>query len=177
MLVRAVDLHANLEVGRASMADYATAVVLAADRLPKPVSLCGWSMGGLVALLASQHMQPHSLVLMEPSAPAEIQGVHPEVDVLPGTFDPEEAYGPFPAEHRARVESSLARAERKRGISAPSVPCPSLVVYGREFPDERGRRVARLYGSTELSFSDADHWDLVSDVRVLRAIRRYLISR
>jgi len=54
LTVEAVDLQANLDVNRASMADYAGAVVTAAKRLPQPVSLCGWSMGGLVALQASR---------------------------------------------------------------------------------------------------------------------------
>jgi hypothetical protein len=48
-------------------------------------------------------------------------------------------YGSFPSDMRARPESLFARAERKRGISVPSLPCPSLVIYGDEFP--RGARL------------------------------------
>jgi len=174
IVVSAVDLQESLDVERASMADYADAVIAAARQLPGPVSLCGWSMGGLVALLVSQQLRPHSLVVIEPSAPAEIQGVHPEVELSLGGFDPEEVYGRFPAGQPVRVEASLARAERKRGISAPTIPCPSLVVYGREFPDKRGRAIARLYDADELDFPDLDHWALITDVRVPQTIARYL---
>lgn len=176
MLVRAVDLQENMDIEQAGMADYADAVVKAARQLPGPVSLCGWSMGGLVALLASRQLRPHSLVLIEPSPPAEIQGFHPGGELSAGSFDPEEVYGHFPAGQPARPESSLARAERKRGISVPSVPCPTLVVYGHEFTDERGRAIARLYGSDELHFPDLDHWGLITHARVPETIARYLTA-
>lgn len=172
--VRAVDLQAGVDVEGATMEAFAGVVIREARELPEPVCLCGWSMGGLVALLASQHLQPHRLVLIESSAPAEIQGLHPEANPMTGSFDPEQVYGRFPEGQLARAESSLARVERKRGISAPSVPCPTLVIYGREFPQERGRAIARLYGSEELSFPDLDHWGLILDSRVPEAIARYL---
>lgn len=174
MVVSAVDLQENLEIERAKMADYVSTVVEAMNKLPGPVALCGWSMGGLVALLASLESRPQSLVLIEPSAPAEIQGVHREVDLSPGSSDPEQVYGLFPAGQPARAESSLARSERKRGVSMPKVPCPTLVVYGHEFAEERGRAVARLYGSEGMHIPDLDHWSLVMDGQVPRAIARYL---
>lgn len=174
MVVRAVGLQENVNVDRAGMGDYARVVVEASRRLPSPASLCGWSMGGLVALMASQWVRPHALVLIEPSAPAEIQGIHPEVELVHGRFDPEEVYGRFPSGQKARLESSLARSERKRGISLPIVPCPTLVVYGHDFPDERGRAVARLYGSDEHHFPDLGHWGLITDERVPKAIACYL---
>jgi pimeloyl-ACP methyl ester carboxylesterase len=43
----AVDLHAGLDVARASMRDYADRVALAAEVLPRPLAVCAWSMGGL----------------------------------------------------------------------------------------------------------------------------------
>ncbi|MGH3005350.1 MAG: hypothetical protein ACRDOS_05515, partial [Gaiellaceae bacterium] len=67
-----------------------------------------------------------------------------------------------------------ARDERKRGLSVPSLPCPSLVVYGKDFPDERGARIAGLYGSDQLAFDDLDHWGLVLDQRVPEALARSL---
>lgn len=156
------------------MAGYADAVIEAARQVPSPVTLCGWSMGGLVALLAGRQLRLHSLVLIEPSPPAEIQGFRPGVDLSLGSFDPEEAYGRFPAGQPVRPESSLARAERKRGISIPAVRCPTLIVYGRVFPDERGRAIARLYDSDELDFPDLDHWGLITDDRVPRSIALYM---
>jgi pimeloyl-ACP methyl ester carboxylesterase len=164
--VAAVDLQAGIDVCAASMADYADAVVAAAAALPAPAALCGWSMGGLVALMAAERAGAARLVLLESSPPAEVQGYDGSTPIGPGTFDPEEAYGPFPPGMRARPESSLARAERRRGISVPRLPCPALVVSGDEFAQERGRALAQRYGSEELSFPGLDHWGLVLDERV-----------
>jgi diadenosine tetraphosphate (Ap4A) HIT family hydrolase len=171
-----VDLQEGLDVATASHADYATEVADAAAALPAPVSLCGWSMGGLVVLEAAERVRPHSVILLEPSPPAEVQGHNPDTEVGQGTFDPEAVYGRFPPGIRARSESARARAERKRGISVPSLSCASLVVYGDTFRDERGKAIARLYGSDELDFPGFDHWGLVSDVRVRAAIAEWLAS-
>lgn len=170
----AVDLHAGLEVANASMADFAAAVVRAASELPRPHALCGWSMGGLAALQAAERVRPHSVVLLESSAPGETQGFDGDVELTEGLFDPEQIYGPFPPGIRARPESLLARADRKRGISVPSLPCPSLVIVSAEFREERGRPIADLYGSDLVEFPDLDHWGLVRDRRVRRAIADWL---
>jgi pimeloyl-ACP methyl ester carboxylesterase len=156
------------------MADYAEAVIDSASSLASPLAVCGWSMGGLVVLQAAERLRPSNVVLLEPSPPAEIQGRHPDVSPVPGRFDPEHVYGRFPSGTRPRPESSLARDERRRGISVPSLPCPSLVVYGADFPDERGRLIGALYGSDALAFPDLDHWGLVLDPRVPRAVARWL---
>jgi pimeloyl-ACP methyl ester carboxylesterase len=172
--VGAVDLQEGLDVAGASMSDYAERVVAAARVLPQPVALCGWSMGGLVALQAAEHVRPHSVVLIEASPPAEVQGSDANVALAAGAFDPEETYGCFPHGMAARTESSLARAERKRGISVPRLPCPSLVIYGDEFREERGPPIAGLYGSDERDFPGLDHWALVRDARVRDAIAEFL---
>ena len=172
--VAAVDLHANLDVSRASHADYAAAVGRAAAQLPQPVALCGWSMGGLVVLQAAEEVRPHAVIVIEPSAPAEVQGFRSETEVTDGSFDPEAVYGRFPAGIRARPESARARAERKAGISVPRLSCPSLVVFGDSFRAERGESVAQLYDSDELDLPGLDHWDLVLDERVRRAVARWL---
>ena len=72
---------------------------------------------------------------------------------------------------RARPESLFARGERKRGVSVPELPCPALVVYGDEFPEERGHALAAYYGAEELAFPGLDHWDLVLDERIRNALR------
>ena len=172
--VVAVDLQAGLDLGTASMADYADRVVAAARALLQPISLCGWSMGGLVVLQAADRIRPHSVILIEPSPPGEVQGFDADVAPAGGTFDPELVYGRFPPGVPARSESSRARGERKRGISVPSLPCASLVVYGDEFRAERGTPVAHLYGSEERDFPGLDHWDLVRDRRVREAIADFL---
>lgn len=149
------------------MADYAA-------RIPAADAVVGWSLGGLAAMLAAQARPPGRLVLLEPSPPAELQGRDESVEPRAGTFDPEDVYGPFPPGIRARPESLRARDERKRGISVPGLPCPTLVGYGDEFPDDRGRAVAAHYGTDEAYFPSLDHWGLVLDARVRVAVRDYL---
>lgn len=176
LVVEAVDLHAGLDVEHASMADYAAAVTAAALRLPAPVALLGWSMGGLVVLMAAGRLRAAAVVLLEPSPPAEIQGIHAEIESRAGLFDAEAVYGRFPPGVRARPESVPARAQRKRGISVPQLPCPALVCYGDEFPEDRGRAIVRLYGAAELPFPGLGHWGLVHDPRVRAAAARFLAT-
>jgi pimeloyl-ACP methyl ester carboxylesterase len=177
LTVEAVDLQEGLAVEQASMSDYADRIAAAARTMVGPVALCGWSMGGLVVLQAAQEMQPHSVVLLEASAPAEVQGRDPDVQLVGGVFDPEAEYGKFPAGIAARPESLLARAERKRGISVPSLPCPSLVIATADFPDERGRSVADLYGSEFVEFSELRHFDLVLNAAPRQAVADFLGAR
>jgi pimeloyl-ACP methyl ester carboxylesterase len=164
--VEAVDLMAGLNVAEASMSNYAAVIVRATDWLPRPVALCGWSSGGLAALLAARQAEADFLILLESSPPGEVQGFDETVPLRAGTFDPEETYGAFPPGMRARPESLLARGERKHGVSVPRLPCPALVVYGDEFPEERGRALAAHYGAEELALPGLDHWDMVLDARV-----------
>lgn len=168
------DLHAGLDVAHASMHDYAAAVVGAAEGAGRPLALCGWSMGGLVAMMAAAPIGPDFLVLLEASPPLEISGERPGVKPRPGTFDPERIYGRFPPGVRSRLESVPARMERKRGISVPELPCPTLVVYGDAFPDERGRRLAARYGCEQRHLPGLNHWDLVLDPAVPQLVRGFL---
>lgn len=163
--VVAVDLQEGVEVGAASMDDYADLVARACERAGGVVALCGWSMGGLVAMMAAAENAVEALVLIEPSPPAEIQGTS-DVPEASGTFDPEEVYGRFPAGVRARPESARARADRKRGISVPKLPARTLVVYGDEFVEERGAAIVERYGVEGVHFPGLSHWDLVRDPRV-----------
>lgn len=158
------------------MSNYRAAVVAAANLLPAPVAICGWSMGGLAAMMAAEAAGATRLVLLEPSAPREVRGAREGVELVERTFDPDEVYGPPPQGVRTRAESALARAERERGVSVPSLPCPTLVVHGDEFPDERGRDLARFYGAGERSFPGLDHWGLVLDPRVPHALRDWLLE-
>ncbi len=172
--LRTVDLHENVDIRRASMNHYANTVERVAGRCPRPLAVVAWSMGGLITMMAAETLDAICLVVLEPSPPAEIQGRTPSSTIEPGTFDPEAAYGSFPPGIRSRRESTLARAERKTGISVPTLPCPSLVVSGTEFSDQRGSRVAALYGSDKLRFPLLDHWGLVLDRRVRVAIATHL---
>jgi pimeloyl-ACP methyl ester carboxylesterase len=170
--VSAVDLQLGLRVEVASMDHYAGTLVAEAGRLPFPLAICGWDMGGLVAMMTAELLRPHRLVLLEADPPAEVRGVRPEVvpvDGLdlppPGALDPR--LGPRPDSRRARLE-------RERGISVPRIPVPALVVYGDEGTDERGPAIARCYGAEELRLPGLGHADLVLDGSVPRAVASWL---
>ena len=78
---------------------------------------------------------------------------------------------------RRGVTSDWMEMERKRGISVPSLPCPSLVIAGADFPDERGRCLADLYGSEFVEFPELQHFDLVLDAAPRRAVADFLRIR
>ncbi len=124
-------------------------------------------------MMAAQEAAPDALVLIEPSAPAEVQGTR-TVPEASGVFDSEAVYGRFPEGIPSRPESTRARAERKRGIPVPALPAPTLVVFGDEFERERGRDIARLYGCDEAHYPGIDHWGLVLRPEVRHEIARYI---
>jgi pimeloyl-ACP methyl ester carboxylesterase len=156
------------------MEEFADAIVLAAHGLPRPLALCGWSLGGLAAMMAAERVRPDRLVLLEPSAPAETQGTDPTVPLEHRLLDPVATYGPFPEGQLARPDSLLARAERKRGITVPALPCPTLVVHGDELPADRGVDVAAHYGADVLHVPGATHWDLVLDAEIRLRVAEWL---
>jgi pimeloyl-ACP methyl ester carboxylesterase len=176
LTVSAVDLQRGIVPASATMGLYAGSIVAEAGRMPFPLAIVGWSMGGLAAMMAAATLRPRALVLIEPSPPAEVQGRHDEIEPALGTYDPEATYGPFPPGIRARPESAPARAERRRGVSVPAIAGPCLVVSGDEFEHERGHAVARHYGCEELHLPGLRHWDLVLDERVPAAVASWLAS-
>lgn len=185
--VRTPDLQARGDLATTTMADYVRLVEHAAwDAEPgtgpgtergtqpgtapqpgdaPPVVVVGWSMGGLVAMMAAARRAPAALVVVEPSVPAEVGGFHPSVPLDEGTYGAE-VYGAVAADNQSRRESLLARSERKRGISVPSLPCPTLVLAGRDYADERSRPVAERYGATLREYPRLGHAELVTDPAV-----------
>src|SRR5207244_5849191 len=93
--VSTVDLQARRDVSQTSSADYAEVVEEAVNNASRPVVLCGWSMGGLIAMMAAAVTQPEALVLLEPIPPAEVQGTDESVEVFAGAFHPEVVHGTF----------------------------------------------------------------------------------
>jgi pimeloyl-ACP methyl ester carboxylesterase len=172
--VEAVDLQRGLDVARATIGDYATTVVQAAERLPRPLALVGWSLGGLTCLVAAGRVRPEALVLLEASPPLELQGLRDDVVPRPGTFDPVLAGGRFPPGMRSRPESALAMGQRDRGVSVPALPegTRTLVVYGDEFRHDRGPALAGFYGAEQLDAGAATHWVLVR----VPALRRRVLG-
>lgn len=170
----APDLQEGLNVAEASMSNYEERVVAAADLIMRPLALCGWSMGGLVAMMAASKLNPETLVLIEASAPGEVQGFNRDIELCRGLFDSEKAYGAFPPDVRSRTESQYARDERKRGISVPTLPCPTLVISGKDHPEKRGRKLAHFYNAELNEFPELDHWELIRTTAVRDAIRQFL---
>lgn len=171
----AVDLQAGLEVAHATIADYAASVVRAAAPLPLPLALVGWSLGGLVAMVAAHRVRPDALVLLDASPPLEVQGLR-DIDPAPGTFDPVDAGGSPPPGMRYRRESSLAMGERDRGVSVPSLPegVRALVVYGSAFAHDRGPVLAAHLGAEALDAGAVSHWDLVLEPPIRERVARWL---
>lgn len=172
--LEALDLQAGLNVAAASMLNYEAVATRGCDALERPFTLLGWSMGGLVAMMAARRAAPDALVLLEPSPAGESAAFDESVVPHEGTYDPEEAYGDFPPGVRSRPESAYARAERRRGVSVPLLPTRTLVVYGDEFPEERGLGVVRCYAADGLHVPGLDHWGLVREPRVRAVVAEWL---
>lgn len=163
--VRVPDLQRGVDdVARATMADYEAAVTEAVGDTRAVV--VGYSMGGLVALMAARRRRLAGLVVLEPSAPVEVSGGDDDVVPRPGTYGG--------GRGRSRPESSWAQAERHRGISVPGVGCPLLVVAGRDHADDRGRAVATRYGGELRTFPDVPHDLLADDAEVIEAVTAWV---
>jgi len=175
--VRVPDLHEGLDVGSATMSDYADRVLAAVGDGGgdgSPLVLCGWSMGGLVAMMAALRCKPAALVLIEPSVSKEIDGGDPNWPVEVGTYESASTYGPSVPGMRHRPESLVARGERKRGISIPGFDCPVLVVAGPDYGNTRGAPVADYYGAQLLEFPTMSHFQLVVDPWVREAVAQWV---
>jgi pimeloyl-ACP methyl ester carboxylesterase len=172
--LRVPDLQEGLDVGHATMSDYADRVVASCDQ---GAVLVGWSMGGLVAMMAARRCRPAAVVVIEPSVPSEVGGADPLWPLDVGTYDSASTYGPSVPGMRHRPESLLARGERKRGISVSTIDCPMLVVGGRDYLGTRSRPVAEHYGADLVTFADLGHFELVVDRQVREAIAAWVDQR
>jgi pimeloyl-ACP methyl ester carboxylesterase len=185
----AIDLRghgtgAPTELGTTRMADYADDVVALARALRQPPILIGWSMGGLVALMAAAACRARACVGLAPSAPTRTSDA--SIPLRAGVFGAEE-YGIVdrdpdrqPAmldldrdERRIALESlglesRLARDERKAGIALGDVPCPVLIVTGTADTQWPRQRYADLpFRADRLEIVGASHWGLVLNRRLL----------
>jgi pimeloyl-ACP methyl ester carboxylesterase len=185
----AIDLRghgagASADLSSTSMRDYADDVAgWAEQRSPKPIVI-GWSMGGLVAMMAAAAGFATACVALAPSAPARHEDEHGPL--RPGVFGPME-YGivsldpanqpamlDLDAEERAvalaslGLESRLARDERKRGVVLHQLRCPLLIVTGEMEPDRQPTHYEDLDLAAEyLSVAGSSHWGLVLSRRAL----------
>ena len=166
------------------MGDYADDVrSLTAELDAKPV-IMGWSMGGLVAMMAAATGHAAACIGLAPSTPT-LQ-LDATVDVRHGEFGPEEygitsddpedqrAIPDLDLEERKQALASLgresrrARDERKAGIVIESLPCPLLIVTGegdRQWPTTHydGLRLDAEFHEVP----GASHWGLVLRRRAL----------
>jgi pimeloyl-ACP methyl ester carboxylesterase len=188
----AVDLRGHgrsdsLDLSHTSMQDYADDVHMLVTQVARPPVLVGWSMGGLVAMMAAASGFAAACVGLAPSTPA--QQINTAVALRFGEFGPEE-YGitSRDPEHQPAMpdldqeerlialaslgqESRLARDERQRGIVIESLLCRLLIVTGtkdRQWPRERydGLWLAADY----LGVEGASHWGLVLNRRALATV-------
>ena len=169
------------------MADYADDARRAIHRLGTPPVLVGWSMGGLVALMAAIGGGVRACVGLAPSTPATKRD--PAAPLRPGVFGPE-AYGivdrdpdhqdatmpDLDREERLVAlsslgpESLLARDDRQAGIMLGPLPCPLLIVLGARDAQWPRRRYADLPIAADWLEVDASHWGLVLNRRCLREL-------
>ncbi len=188
----AIDLRghgasATADLGTARMADYAADVVAFARTLMRPPVLVGWSMGGLVAMMAAAACNAQACVGLAPSTPA--RAFDASVRLRTGVFGPEE-YGiadrdpdhqtsmaDLDREERVvalgslGLESRLARDERKAGIVIARAPCPVLVVTGTADTQWPRQRYDDLpFAADYAEIDGASHWGLVLNRRLLPSI-------
>jgi len=185
----AIDLrgHGASEVGdlgTTSMADYATDVVTLARTLSRPPILIGWSMGGLVAMMAAAMCGAQACVGLAPSTAARSRD-H-SIPLRAGVFGAEEygivdrdpdrqpAMADLDEEERVvaleslGLESRRARDERKAGIVIAPLPCPVLIVTGTADTQWPRQRYDDLpFAADHVEISGASHWGLVLNRRVL----------
>ena len=188
----AIDLRghgasAPAELGTTRMADYAEDVFALARALREPPVLLGWSMGGLVALMAAGACRARACVGLAPSAPART--CDSTVPLRTGTFGPEE-YGIVSRDAERQpamedldrdervvaleslgLESRFARDERKAGIVVGRAPGPVLIVTGTADALWPRRRYDDLtFAADHVEIVGASHWGLVLNRRLLPAM-------
>jgi pimeloyl-ACP methyl ester carboxylesterase len=187
--VHAIDLRGHgasspVDLARTSMQDYLADVRQLAEQPRQRPVIVGWSMGGLVAIMAAEAGLASACVGLAPSTP--VRAVDETVALRSGEFGPEEygivsrdpeqqpAMPDLDREERTVAlaslgrESRYARDERRRGIVVGGLPCPLLIVTGsldRQWPRER---YAGLHlPADHLVAEGASHWGLVLNRRVL----------
>jgi pimeloyl-ACP methyl ester carboxylesterase len=185
----AIDLRGHgasgqTDLSRASMYDYLADVRELAEQLRERPVMIGWSMGGLVAIMAAEVGLASACIGLAPSIPTN--AVDESVSLRIGAFGPDE-YGitSLDPDHQPAMpdldrderqialaslgqESRYARDERKRGIVVTALPCPLLIVTGtddRQWPREvyDGLHLPAAH----LTADGASHWGLVLNRRAL----------
>jgi pimeloyl-ACP methyl ester carboxylesterase len=188
----ALDLRAHgvndaIDLSRTTMQDYADDVRGAIQQLDAKPAVMGWSMGGLVAMMAAARGEAIACVALAPSKP--VRAINTSVALRDGEFGPEEygitsldvddqpAMPDLDVEERAIALASLgkesrrARDERKRGVVIESLPCPLLIVTGsadRQFPTSTYDGL--WLPAERIEVEGASHWGLVLSRRAIAGV-------
>ena len=171
-----------------SMDDYAEDVCTLIAQLSAPPILAGWSMGGLVAMIAAaRDSGVRAIIGLAPSTPALT--VDESIALRTGEFDASEygittrdpddqpAMPDLDREERIVALSSLckesryARDQRAAGVVIEAVPCPLLIVTGTgdvQWP--RSRYDGLHLPAEHLNIDGASHWGLVLNRTVLTTL-------
>ena len=174
----------SVDLSRTSMSDYADDVAALVRQLNEPPILVGWSMGGLVAMMAASAGTAVACVGLASSTPAS--QLDASVELRSGVFTAEEygitsddprdqpAMPDLDLEERTIAldslspESRLARDERRRGVVIDRLPCPLLIVTGSRDEQWPWERYADMrLKADHISIEGASHWGLVLNRRAL----------
>lgn len=174
------------DLSASTMEDYAADVLVLTQQLARRPVLMGWSMGGLVAMMAAAAAHAVACIALAPSMPALT--VNEQAPLRPGEFGPEEygithrdphdqpAMPDLDLEERAIAlrslgrESRWARDQRQRGIVIAELPCPLLLLTGERDEQWPAARYAGLWlPADRIIVEGASHWGLVLNRRALAA--------
>ena len=172
------------DISQTTMEDYASDVGRVRAELRRPAVVVGWSMGGLVAMMAAAGGGWSACLALAPSTPS--REVDSSVQLRAGEFgaeeygitslDPDVQRGMSDLDREERLlalsslskESRMARDQRRRGVVIESLPCPLLLVTGsrdREWPAERYDGL--WLPADRLVVEGASHWGLVLNRRAI----------
>jgi pimeloyl-ACP methyl ester carboxylesterase len=198
----AIDLRghgasAGIDLSRTSMRDYADDVAALFGQLAARPIVIGWSMGGLVAMLAaarSSGESPRSLAAarhapigcigLAPSTPAKYadgnarlrEGEFDAAEYGITSDDPDDQPAMPDLDREERIialtslgrESRYARDERAAGVVVDALACPLLVVTGSADTQWPRSRYDDLHLPADYATIDAaSHWGLVLSRRAL----------
>ncbi len=175
------------DLAATSMRDYADDVVAALRDAGEGPVVVGWSMGGLVAMMAAAGCHASACVCLAPSMPA--RETDASLPLRRAVFGPEE-YGitsrdpadqptmpDLDAEEREVALASLAngsrlaRDERRAGVVVSSLACPLLIVTGtRDDQWPRSAYDGLWLNARHFEAEGASHWGLVLNRRVLETL-------
>jgi pimeloyl-ACP methyl ester carboxylesterase len=194
------------DFGELDFNTYLEDVIAGAEALPRPPSVIGHGLGGLLAMRLAQAQPISALVLISPALPAQLLEPPPAhmVRLLParyrrellgwdGSIDGLQRANPdltaddvMRVQHMMGAESGAARRQMLEGVEVDReqlADVPRLVIGGgldRWFSESDSHRLAEWLAADFVSFSELSHYGLVTGEntaeRVADAIRAFIES-